>query len=210
MATLTKNEVLTYPISLKYGHKDWNVVSALREFLSNMLDTQRDYDVKHDGTFAYIEDQGDGLPKKSFILGESTRDDSQIGQFGEGLKLGFITLLRENRKIEVSTVGFDILVEAVQSETYDSTVMQLTFSPNKRKVGTWFKVQCTAKELEEASSLFLKLREPQRIDAGIYLPGGSIYVLGLRTAKMPNMLFSYNIEDKTMTNRDRNSASCSA
>lgn len=223
MATLTKKQdVLTYPISLKYGHKDWNVVSALREFLSNMLDTQQEYDVKHDGKFAYIEDQGNGLPKSSFILGESTRDGSQIGQFGEGLKLGFITLLRENRKIEVSTVGNDILVKAVSAEDLyqdvdqetlekkrnpamsDVKVMELTFTQNKRKTGTMIKVECSAQELEEACSLFLKLREPQRIDAGIFLPGGSIYVLGLRTAKMPNMLFSYNIEDKTMTNRDRN------
>lgn len=203
MSTLTK-EVITYPISLKYGHKDWDVISALREFLSNMLDTKKEYSVTHDGTYAYIEDQGEGLPKKSFVLGESTRDDSQIGQFGEGLKLGFLTLLRENRTVEVSTVGYDILVQAVQSETYESTVMQLIFSPNKRTLGTWIKVQCSKEELEEAMSLFLQLREPQRVDAGIYLPGGSVYVLGLRTAKIPNMLFSYNIEDKTMTNRDRN------
>ncbi|MFF2532505.1 ATP-binding protein [Brevibacillus sp. NPDC058079] len=228
MVKVMEKDVLTYPISLNYGHKDWNVISALREFLSNMLDTQREFEVKYDGKFAYIEDQGDGLPKSSFILGESTRNGSQIGQFGEGLKLGFITLLRENRKVEVSTVGMDIQVDAVGinelyfngenlldslnenatpeqvKENEETKVMKLTFTPNKRKVGTLIKVQCSESELEEANSLFLKLREPQRVDAGIFLPGGSIYVLGLRTAKMPNMLFSYNIEDKTMTNRDRN------
>jgi hypothetical protein len=223
MKTTQLPDVLTYPISLKYGSKDWNVISALREFLSNMLDTHEKYTVRHDGEFAHIEDEGTGLPRKSFILGESSRDGSQIGQFGEGLKLGFITLLREGRKVAVSTVGFNILVEAVSVEELyqeveertlrkqelhsaeaDVQVMKLTFTPNKRKVGTLITVECTAEELEEANSLFLQLREPQRVDAGIYLPGGSVYVLGLRTSIMPNMLFSYNIEDKSMTNRDRN------
>ncbi|WCK57083.1 hypothetical protein PP175_28250 (plasmid) [Aneurinibacillus sp. Ricciae_BoGa-3] len=83
-------EELIYPISLKYGHKDWNVLSALRELLSNMLDTKAKYETEYVDGYAVIRDFGEGLPKKAFIFGESSRDDSQIGQFGEGC----VTFLR--------------------------------------------------------------------------------------------------------------------
>lgn len=200
-------EELVYPISLKYGHKDWNVVSALREFLSNMLDTQVEYSFSYEDGCAVISDTGSGLPKKAFILGESSRDDSQIGQFGEGLKMGFITFLRNNRTVRVETVGYNVLVQAEESEQFDSTIMKLYFEPNNLKVGTTIYAECSKKEMDEAISLFLDLSETRRVDNNIYenVDGnGDIYILGLKTTTLSNALFSYNIEDKRLTNRDRN------
>ena len=125
---MNSNELL-YPISMNYGKKDWNIVAAIREFLSNMLDTKSDYTFYHKDGFGYMSDKGKGLAKKDFIFGESTRDDSQIGQFGEGMKMALITMLRNNRKVEIITVGFTVLVEKVYSEDYDS-VLLLTFKDN--------------------------------------------------------------------------------
>jgi len=204
---MNSNELL-YPISMNYGKKDWDVVAAIREFLSNMLDTKSDYT---DYTFyykdgiGYINDTGKGLAKKDFIFGESTRDNSQIGQFGEGMKMALITMLRNNRKVEISTVGFTVLVEKVYSEDYDSEVMLLTFQDNNIQVGTTVKVECSYTEFQTAVNLFLELKENiEQIDKGIYLPANDVYIMGLKTTSIPNMLFSYNILDKSMTNRDRN------
>lgn len=209
MAKKSSNQVeeLVYPISLKYGHKDWNIVSALREFLSNMLDTKAKFSFSYENGCAVISDQGEGLPKKAFILGESSRDDSQIGQFGEGLKMGFITFLRDNRVVRVETVGYNVLVQAEKSDQFDSTIMKLYFEPNNRKVGTTIYAECSKKELDQAVSLFLELSETKRVDDNIYenVEGnGDIYILGLKTTTLKNALFSYNIEDKRLTNRDRN------
>jgi hypothetical protein len=200
-------EELVYPISLKYGHKDWNIISALREFFSNMLDTKAKFSFSYESGCVVISDQGEGLPKKAFILGESSRDNSQIGQFGEGLKMGFITFLRNDRVVRVETVGYNVLVKAEKSEDFDSTIMKLYFEPNNRKIGTTIYAECSKKEMDQAVSLFLDLSETKRVDDNIYenVEGnGDIYILGLKTTTLKNALFSYNIEDKRLTNRDRN------
>ncbi|QUH21796.1 ATP-binding protein [Alkaliphilus sp. B6464] len=202
--TMNENKLI-YPISINYGKKDWNIISALREFLSNMLDTKSKYNYRHDGKFAYITDAGKGLTKKDFIFGESTRDGSMIGQFGEGLKMALITLLRANRKVTIKSVGFTVDVKKAYSKAYDSEVMLLSFKNNTVSIGTEIIVECSKKELEDAANLFLDLNnEMNRVDENIYLPEGRIFIVRLDTNKLPNTIFSYNIEDKTMTNRDRN------
>ena len=201
---MNSNELL-YPISMNYGKKDWDIIAAIREVLANMLDTKSDYTFYHKDGFGYMSDKGKGLTKKDFIFGESTRDDSQIGQFGEGMKMALITMLRNNRKVEIITVGFTVLVEKVYSEDYDSEVMLLTFKDNNIQIGTTIRAECTEKEFQTAVDLFLELRKnAEQMDKGIYLPAGDIYIMGLKTTSIPNMLFSYNIMDKSMTNRDRN------
>ena len=62
-----------------------------------MLDTKAKYSYSHDGKMAYITDTGKGL-SKGLYFGESTRDDSQIGQFGEGMKMSLIQLLPRKQK----------------------------------------------------------------------------------------------------------------
>lgn len=196
-------KTLTYPISMKYGYKDWNEVSALREFISNAKDTKTECTFVYDGKFAIISDKGNGLDEKDFVFGESSRDDSQIGQFGEGLKMGILTLLRSNRKVTIETIGFTVV--ATKTIALKSEVMELKFKANKRTEGTVIFAQCSNKEFMEAKNLFIDLNENiSRIDNGVYLPGGDVFIIGLRTTQMSNLLFSYNILDKTMTNRDRN------
>ncbi|WCK57085.1 ATP-binding protein (plasmid) [Aneurinibacillus sp. Ricciae_BoGa-3] len=84
--------------------------------------------------------------------------------------------------------------------------MKLRFLPNDRKPedGTEIFVQCSQEELDESKRLFLSLTELDKVDQNVYLPAGDIYILGLKTTRLPNTLFSYNIEDKRLTNRDRN------
>lgn len=206
---------LPYPMSQKYGQKDWNILSALREYLSNMLDTKCEYSISYKNGFAVISDLGKGLPQTAFIFGESERDDSQIGQFGEGLKMACLTMLRLNRRVWMETVGFTVLVDKVSSDDVIAQVgnakkgkavdlMEFRFIPNKKTLGTDIFVECTEEELTGAKNLFLTLKDVDKVDKNIFLPAGEIYLLGLKTTNLPKTLFSYNIEDKTMSNRDRN------
>jgi len=201
---MTEDELI-YPISINYGKKDWNVVSSLREFIANMLDTKANYAFKYVNGFAHIEDLGKGLTKKDFIFGESTKSDSDIGQFGEGTKMALIQLLREGRKAYIRTVGFTVTASKAYSDVYDSEVMLLKFEKNDRKVGTEVVVECKENEFDESINLFIDLNKNlSKVDQNIYMPAGSIFIVGLDTNKLPNTIFSYNIEDKTMSNRDRN------
>lgn len=206
---------IPYPMSLKYGQKDWNIVSSLREFISNALDTKNEYNIIYDNGFAVISDSGTGLPQSAFIFGESERDESQIGQFGEGLKMACLTLLRYNRAVWIETVGFTVLVEKISSsdvisqivnkkESKSVNLMKFRFIPNEKMIGTDIFVECNEEELIESKNLFLDLNNLEKVDNNVFLPSGDIFILGLKTTKLPNTLFSYNIDDKRLTNRDRN------
>lgn len=210
---------IPYPMSLKYGQKDWNIPSSLREFISNALDTKCKYDILYDNGFAVISDLGEGLPQSAFIFGESERDNSQIGQFGEGLKMACLTLLRYSRTVWIETVGFTVLVEKVsskdviaqignknkdKSEDKSVDLMKFRFIPNEKTIGTDIFVECSEAELTESKNLFLALTDLDKIDNNVFLPSGKIFILGLKTTSLPNTLFSYNIDDKRLTNRDRN------
>lgn len=200
---MSKENKLLYPISINYGKKDWNLTSALRELLSNMLDTKGEYEYYYKNGLSYIRDYGKGLSKKDFVFGESTRDNSQIGQFGEGLKMALITFLRYDRKVVIKTTNFSVSVEKVNFD--NAEVMQLTFGNDCIEQGTLVICECNEMELNEAAKLFLSLTpDLKKVDENVFLPGGDVYVLGLKTTSMSNLLFSYNFIDKSMTNRDRN------
>jgi len=200
---MNENELI-YPISINYGAKDWDVVAAIREFLTNMLDTNSSYSHSYENGFAKIFDNGCGLSKKDFIFGESSRDESQIGQFGEGLKMAMLTLLRNNRETVIETLGFRVEVKKEWSVTYDSEVMLLKFVQTNGGAGTRVLVECSREEYESAIDLFLALKKDVKfLDKDIFLPAGDVYVMGLKTSSLDS-LFSYNIKDKTMVNRDRN------
>ncbi|MDF2880262.1 MAG: hypothetical protein K0R54_819 [Clostridiaceae bacterium] len=204
--TIKNEEELPYPMDTSYGEKDWNITSALREIIANAIDTGSEYKIDYVSGFAVIRDKGAGLTKQSFIFGKSTKreSDSKVGQFGEGTKMSFLTLLRLERIVWVNTVGFTTLVDKVPSEKYGAELMKLRFLPNDRKEGTDIFIECSEQELEEAKRLFLELSPLEKIDNNIFKPANSIFIVGLKTTTLTNTLFSYNIEDKTMTNRDRN------
>ena len=198
-----------YPIDIRYGEKDWNMVSALREPLANMLDTKAEYNYYWRDGFGYIEDNGPGLPMSAFILGASSKsnDATSIGQFGEGLKLTFITSLRNDRKLFISTVGYGAYLEKFYSEDDNSTLMRVYYNNDSREVGTLIKIECTEEEWNESINLFLQFKKDyQKVDNNLFLPGGFVSVLGLITEERDNMIFSYDITDKSIVNRDRNAA----
>lgn len=106
-----------YMIDLRYGQKDWDMSSALREVIANAIDTKSNYSYSWKDGIAVITDQGTGLPKSAFVMGASTKssDVSSIGMFGEGLKMCIVTALRYGRKISIRTMGYGVEAESVHS-----------------------------------------------------------------------------------------------
>jgi len=88
--------------------KNWTIKDAIREFIQNAID-QESLDISNmknieviDDTL-YIANATSILTKKSLLLGGGTKKegDSNIGQFGEGYKVGLLVLLREGFNVEM-------------------------------------------------------------------------------------------------------------
>lgn len=199
-----------YPVDIRYGEKDWTMVSALRELFANMLDTKAPYVFAWDKGVGVIVDKGAGIPKQAFVIGNSSKssDNTSIGQYGEGLKMALITCLRYDRHISISTVGYGVSVTKICREFNDANkieLMRVIYNNNANKEGTKICIECTKEEWDVSIELFLQFKKGyQKLDNNLFLPGGFVCVLGLRTDEKPGMVFSYDLSDKSITNRDRN------
>ena len=100
-------DTLAYPISPEYV-KSWTPVRALCELIANALDEDPAARIRWaDGVLTIIDD-GPGIPEEGLVLGYSTKNDAQIGQFGEGKKLACLVLARspEIGPVRCDTVGY--------------------------------------------------------------------------------------------------------
>lgn len=205
--TVNSVRKVDYMIDLSYGKKDWDMAAALREIIANAIDTKEAYSYKYEKGIATITDQGTGLPKKAFVMGASSKSDdaTSIGQFGEGLKMCLVTALRYGNRVSIATVGYGVETEAVHSDEYGTDMMRIHFTDNAISTGTEIRVECTKEEYDRALEMFLQFRSGyKKLERSLYLPGGFLSILGLTTEERPNLLFSYDLNDKSLTNRDRN------
>ena len=196
-----------YMIDLRYGQKDWDMSSALREVIANAIDTKSEYSYSWKDGIAEVSDKGTGLPKSAFVMGASTKssDSTSIGMFGEGLKMCVVTALRYGRRISIRTKGYGVEAEAVHSNEYGSDMMRIWFTDGVFPDGTEIRIECSEEEYRKALGMFLQLREGyRRLDKGLFLPAGCLCILGLATEERTGLLFSYDLGDKSLTNRDRN------
>lgn len=205
--TVNVTKSVDYMINLLYGSKDWNMSSAIREIIANAIDTKTKYTFSWENGIATIADKGTGLPKRAFVMGGTSKasDTTSIGQFGEGLKMCLVTALRNKKKVSIKTQGYGVETKAVHSDEYDSDMMRVMFTDASIIQGTVVKIECAKDEYDKAVEMFLQLRTGYRkLDKNLYLPGGFVSILGLTTEERPNLLFSYDLNDKSLTNRDRN------
>jgi len=200
--TETISKVKTeYPISSNYCAK-WSVVEGIREIIANAMDTKQSYTIQwHDG-YGYIEDTGRGFPKECLILGEGEeKNDTQIGQFREGLKIAGLVFARIGRSFSGSTVGYDFQFYMGASAVFDCDVLFMEFDPNDRWAGTLIKFECSESELDVAKSLFLT----HATDEPFLVPDrpGQLFINKVFVHSIDNAMYGYNIADKNAANRDR-------
>lgn len=102
----------------------WSWWQGLRELIQNAVDTQK-YDVTIGAGWVKITSHGGTVPIEALLLGHTTKtdDESTIGKFGEGLKLGFLVLSRLGADIQMCN-GKDLWVpEMVHDDTFGTKVL---------------------------------------------------------------------------------------
>lgn len=184
--------------------KGWGKVEAIREIIQNAIDTGSPWAATYSKNVAVISDEGPGLALKDLLLGGSQKGAEQIGQFGEGLVLALSVCAREGSKILIKTVGFTVAAEVEYHRLLGERSLTLIVERNRRRKGTVVEIECEKEEFQEAKELFLDVvkKRMQHLGDNVYLPGGNVFVVGLRTSRL-NLAFSYNLMNKDLTNRDR-------
>lgn len=192
----------SYMISPSYC-KNWTVKEAIREILANALDTGTKVDMGWADGETVVRDRGDGMAAKALLIGETTKTEKEIGQFGEGLKIAALVLARNGRKFSVRSNGSEYTFALKESKDFGTSVLTVVVQNElPKQVGAVARFDCTGDELNSAKALFLKFQPVKKYDERILDAPGKVYVKGLLTGFI-NSLFGYNFDDKTMMNRDR-------
>lgn len=107
----------------------WSWWEGARELMQNAVDTG-DYHIDFgDGTLT-ITSSGGAIPVNALLMGKTTKkdDSSTIGKFGEGMKLGFLVLLREGAKVSVEN-GQDLWIPQMEEDdTFGCPVLTVHIS----------------------------------------------------------------------------------
>jgi len=199
---LQECKTVEYPISANYCAK-WSIAEAIREIISNAMDTGYNYNIYWNNGYGYVEDSGPGFPKECLILGEGEeKTNDQIGQFKEGLKIAGLVFARNNRAFIGSTEGFSFSFKMGDSDVFDCRVLCIEiFENTESTTGTSIKFECSEAELDIARSLFLD--DPRPGDFIIIDRPGEIFINKMFVTSIDNCLFGYNITNKNAANRDR-------
>lgn len=133
-------KVIVLPISPGYIDH-WNLAEGIREWISNCSDAvgrNRDlmefiYDQREDGLIDLCIGNKivDGkLEPKHLVLGvsENRNKEDAIGQFGEGMKLAFVTLLRNNIPVHVENDDENWEVELKEDPTFGTELPHITIT----------------------------------------------------------------------------------
>ena len=154
---------------------------------------------------------GSGIPKKGLLFGTSGKSDNgkAIGMFGEGLKMAMLVLAREKRNPKFETVGFSASACLLHNNEFDTDLLTIFVEENTRTKGTIFTFDGTQKEINEIKQKFITLsNEFKKVDGEeeLYLPGGYLFVNGVKVCKLNDASYTYNIcgaKGKSLLGRDR-------
>ena len=203
------------PLSLSPEYcKNWTKDRAISELVANAIDEKRPFSYKWKDGVLVIEDEANGLPRSSLVLGLSGKNDKQIGQFGEGLDIACLVLARTNTPMKVETVGYSFEPFIQHDPRLDTEVLHIRFLPpnSKRVRGTRISVTCPEALSEKVKSRFLQLGIP-----GYKGPGGTgtiikdgkggrVFIGGVLVQENTSLLLSYDLSTqaaKKLQNRDR-------
>lgn len=221
-----------YELSISTGYvPDWGIVEACRELFQNALDNQiqvpeniASVEYSEENETLFISNKTSYLEKDSLLLGSSTKSDDKntIGKHGEGYKIAFMVLLRNNKPITVYNYGKKEVwrVELVKSRRYNNKEVPVI---NVEKCSIWSRIpdnnltiaigNFTSDEYEELKKNNLHLRD-EALDT-IDVPNigrlilndeeaGNIYVKGLFVANKKEFTYGYDFEPSVISlDRDR-------
>lgn len=210
---------------------DWGLIEAFRELFQNALDNEivnsenkMEWHYIPEEQKLLISNRTSVLEADTLLLGSGTKhnDERTIGKHGEGYKIAFMVLLRNDKKIKVYNYGkretWD--VKLVKSKRYNGKLLTTVIVD---KEAFWAKVPnnnltievtgITTDEYVHIVNRNLHLRASTITKASV--PGrgsiilnkeekGNIYVKGLFVSKIENLQYGYDFEPNILAlDRDR-------
>ncbi len=209
---------------------DWGLVEAFRELFQNALDNEimnpeNKMGWKYDASKqeVVISNKTSKLETGSLLLGSGTKHDrtDTIGKHGEGYKIAFMVLLRNNKTILVENYGLNEIweVKLVKSRKYKGKLVPTVFVNKepiwKKKPSSDLTIIVGGISEEEYAELVKKNLHLQNDVESITTEGygsvllnekesGNIYVDGLFIAHKDGFKYGYNFPPNVISlDRDR-------
>lgn len=224
------SENLEVTLSPEYS-SNWGQEKAIREFVSNALDVTSDENSlelkREEGNWVLYYDTDAKLENEHWVMGkhESYKsEDKVIGQFGEGIKMGSLALHNKGINIKIEGIGYTWYPVVERSEQFGTPILSVYKVPNDREQGT--KITFTNlndEDIRDGKRRFLKFRDNWKVIDSIeweekkekgenkvydneiieFDEGTKIAIRDVIVDAEGNTLFSYNIDDKKIQDRDR-------
>lgn len=198
----TKKQRFEFPIAPEYADY-WTIPDAIRELYANALD--RCGMCPEKVAFHYDELQGKlrignkvdtKMTTRALVLGASDKNPDEIGRFGEGMKMAYLTLLRMGREVLTENVDELWKPKFDHSEVYEGQVLVLDVEecPYPSEHSVTHTLEVTRDELVDFMQTCLTFAkyahgaEPRRfaVEEGEILLGsisaGRVYVGGMLVA----------------------------
>jgi len=218
----------TYELSISTKYvPNWGIKEGVREIMQNAIDANaRGFDM----SFKYlpesqtlkVHNKSAFLSPSSLLMGETEKAGvgDQIGEFGEGYKLGTLALLRAGKQVTI----FNRCAEVPQrwntsieySDKYDARVVVVKstkINPQDKSNLTFQIKGITPEEWEECKKIFLEWGsygsyESYNTPQGDVLYGdnikGCLFVGGIFIEHNKDLVYGYNFNPASVTlNRDR-------
>lgn len=190
---------------------NWGVWEGLRELVSNAQDAEKEFnapckiEMRKSGTLL-IRNEGASLPRESLLFGYSTKQNKKdmIGNFGEGMKLGVLALIRQGYTMKIKN-GEEIWTPALEdSEKFNSKVLVFHTGKSKAKnIRNDLDVEIKDLGVETWDLLkecFLFIKQPEEIvqtTRGRMILDqeyqGKLYVKGIFVEYIPKFTYGYDL-----------------
>lgn len=215
-----KNLYMKKETLLNTGYlKNWSIFEVCKEYAQNHVFALQHLNaegiIKHDGTFGIWEDNGKGFGLECFLMGvgQQKNIESAPGENSEGMKVSLMVALRENKKTWIEIPGYTVIPELIESKlNKQEKELTLNIYNNARTKGVKFVIECDKETFNNANNSFGFLLAKTTEQRELFnqnsviknLKENSLFINGVKINTNVNMMFSYNLIGKNLSNRDRN------
>lgn len=201
-------------LSIHPEYVEWGTWESLREIVQNALDEDalgNKVSFRHRGDTLTISNKGSRLKRQNLLLGGSEKRgrEDQRGQFGEGMKLSWASLVRMGKTVSIRSGDEKWEPRVERSSAFDSDVLTVEISKGKEEDGVTTKISGISKaEWNETKSKILHFSESKRVETsyGAVLTDkaqkGRIYSKGIFVCKDERFSYGFDLLDIKI-DRDR-------
>ena len=183
---------------------NWGVWHGVREIIQNCLDGK-------DGTWKYHHRQlsvinpDTVLDTSILLIGKTNKADDQnaIGQFGEGLKLGILALLREGIQIVIHNGNENWVPSLGESRQFPGEQVLIINTRKTKRTSEDFEVLLGISEEQWNEYKLRFINKPMEYTTEVLKDApGKVYAKGIWICDRQDLTYGYNFYNLTV-NRDR-------